>query len=105
MKKIAFLFALVTLLACSNDDDNTIKTYKSNGEIKGIDLTECACCGGYIIVIENKTYRFQEEFPNKENLDLENLPIWVALDWELKKDDACENHITITAIKQIQLID
>lgn len=101
MKKIILLLVLIISVSCSKNDDE--KTYKSVGIIEGIDMTMCACCGGYIIKIENKTYRFQDEFPNKENLDLENLPINVNLDWELKKDPCSSfNIITISAIEQIK---
>lgn len=103
MKKIVLLFVLIILASCSNDDK--VKTYKSEGKITGYDYTLCACCGGYFVEIENKIYRFPDEFPNKENLDLENLPIDIKLDWELKKDACIEDVITISAIEQIQVVD
>lgn len=98
MKKIVLLLVLIISVSCSNNDE---KTYKSVGIIEGIDMTMCACCGGYIIKIDTKKYLVQEELPNKENLDLNNLPITVKLDWELKKE-ACDNHITVSAIEQIK---
>jgi len=97
MKKISVFALLILLLSCANNDDST-KNYKSEGIITAIDFTECLCCGGYIIEIENNGYHFFDEFPNKENLDLENLPIKVKLDWELISG-TCDNFISISAIE------
>ncbi len=95
MKKLILLFVLIISVACSTDDDNE-KIYRSTGVIEGVDNGKCLCCGGYIIIIDEKRYLAPDELPNKENLDLENLPIKVKLDWELKNED-CDNHITVLA--------
>lgn len=103
MKKIIFLFTFILLVSCSNDD-NQVSKYKSVGVLEGLDMAMCACCGGYIIIIDNKRYLVQNELPNQENLDLENLPINVKLNWKFK-EQACDNHIIVSAIEQIQVVD
>lgn len=95
-----FIFIILSswmLISCLNDSDNN---FKSEGRITGIDLRLCACCGGYFIEIEDVVYNFPDEFPNKESLDLENLPLKVKLDWELKPG-GCDNFITISAIEPL----
>ena len=77
-----------------------MKNYKSEGIITGYDVRFCACCGGYFIEIEDDVYNFVGEFPNQGNLDLENLPLKVKLNWELKPE-GCDSFITISAIEAI----
>ncbi len=88
MKIIIFLSVLIVTLSiasCSSEEDE----FRSNGTITGIDIRECACCGGYIIDIDNVTYRFFE-LPDNSNLNLENpgFPIPVRLNW-IKDPNAC----------------
>jgi len=98
MKNLIFIvLTSLLLVSCSNDSDND---FNSEGLITGIDLRLCACCGGYFIEIEDVVYNFTDEFPNKESLDLENLPLKVKLNWELKSG-GCDNFITISAIEPI----
>ena len=100
MKKLILIFCISFLcFSCSNDDDST-KIYKSEGAIVGFDLTLCACCGGYIIEIDAVSYRLLDDFPPNSNLDLENLPLKIKLDWELISE-GCGNFITISAIEVV----
>lgn len=103
MKKIICLFTFILLVSCSNDN-NEVNKYKSVGVLEGLDMAMCACCGGYIIIIENKRYLIQNELPNQENLDLKNLPIDVKLNWEFRRQ-ACDDNIIVYAIEQIQVVD
>jgi len=100
MRKIVFYIFITLLVSCSTNDDG-LKSYKSEGTITGVDPRFCLyCCGGYFIEIEDEVYNFVGEFPNQEKLDLENLPLQVKLNWELKSE-GCDNFITISAIEAI----
>ena len=56
MKTIAILVFTFLALSFSSCDDaaSTVIT----GQIVGKDSAACACCGGYLILIDNFTYRF-----------------------------------------------
>jgi hypothetical protein len=55
MKTLAILvFTFLAISFSSCDDDTTIIT----GQIIGRDTAACTCCGGYLILINNATYRF-----------------------------------------------
>jgi len=56
MKTIAILvFTFLTLSFSSCDDGaSTVIT----GQIVGKDTAACTCCGGYLVLIDNFTYRF-----------------------------------------------
>jgi len=99
MKKVVLILILIFSISCSQNDNENI--YKSDGLITGIDWTLCVCCGGYFIEIEDEIYRFNEEFLPENNLNLEpeNLPLKVKLNWELSTS-GCE-FISITAIQAV----
>ncbi|MDO5988041.1 hypothetical protein Q4Q39_11560 [Flavivirga amylovorans] len=91
MRKIFLIITLCSLfLSCKNDDDSTKIQYESTAIIKGQDLTLCACCGGWVIEIDDITpdYRF-EMLPENSNIDLQKatFPINVKLNWEV--DNTC----------------
>jgi len=56
MKTIAILVFIFFSISFSSCDDaaSTIIT----GQIAGRDVASCSCCGGYLIFIDNFTYRF-----------------------------------------------
>ncbi|MDO5980299.1 hypothetical protein [Flavivirga spongiicola] len=102
MKKIVLLVTLCSLfLACKNDDDSAEIKYESTAVIKGQDLTLCACCGGWIIEIDNMTtdYRF-EILPENANIDLQKVtfPLNVKLNWEVNNTCASITRIIIEDI-------
>ena len=88
MKKIitvALLIIALSSVSCSLGGDDSM----SNGTITGIDIRECACCGGFFIEIDNVTYRFYDVPANSElNLENPTFPIYVKLDWA-KDANAC----------------
>ena len=92
---------------CSNDDDNSEIEFESTAEIKGLDLTLCACCGGWIIEIDGDgTDRRFIELPEDSDIDLDSiaddgLSISVKLNWS-ESDEYCGNGITIESIELIQ---
>jgi len=103
---LLLFMALGVLTSCSNDDDNSEIEFESTAEIKGLDLTLCACCGGWIIEIDGDgTDRRFEELPDDSDIDLDSiendgLPISVKLNWS-ESDEYCGNGITIESIELI----
>jgi len=97
MKKILFiLLVCVAVLSC---DDDTL-TYESTGQILGLDLALCACCGSWLIQIEGEESPYQfVALPQDSDIDLTtaNFPIDVQLNWELATT-GCSNYIIIEAI-------
>jgi hypothetical protein len=104
MKKLLFLLSLLVMVttaavvSCDKGDD----LYKSRGVIYGIDPTMCACCGGWLIEIDNVRYRF-EEIPENSGFTLisQSLPFAVRLDWQLVKD-GCPSSMKWITIERIK---
>ena len=98
------LFIVFGFFASCNNDDNSNNEFESTAKITGLDLTLCACCGGWIINIsgEDPDKRFTN-LPQSSNIDLENatLPINVKLNWS-ESNDYCGKGILIESIKLIQ---
>ena len=84
--------------SCHNNDSGNIKV--SGAVITGRDLTKCACCWGWIIEIDNVTYKF-DKAPAGSTIDLENLsyPASVNVRWH-RLTGSCSNRIEILAISQ-----
>lgn len=108
MKFKIYTLLLITgfafLTSCNNDDDNDSEIkFESTATITGLDLTLCACCGGWIIDIdgEDPDKRFTE-LPKDSNinLDVDALPISVELNWS-ESDEYCGKGITIESIKSL----
>lgn len=97
MKKILFAIMLsITVFSC---DDDTL-TYESTGQILGLDLALCPCCGNWLIQIEGEENPYQfMELPQDSSIDLTtaNFPIDVQLNWE-PVTIGCTNYIIIEAI-------
>lgn len=78
MKKLIIYVCILLLMSagCEKDDDF------STAQILGADMALCPCCGGWLIKIDNKTYRFFN-LPEDSNIDLETeiFPIDVSLEW------------------------
>ncbi|MEP7266313.1 MAG: hypothetical protein ABI844_01710 [Saprospiraceae bacterium] len=81
-------------MACSKDHSS----FKSSGEIIGLDYRKCACwgdkcgcCGNWVIKIEESSYLFKN-LPISPKLDLsdplQKFPIPIFLDWK-KDPDSC----------------
>ncbi len=92
MKKLfLFMSSLLLLLICCEDINDTVgdSQYESDGIITGVDMRECACCGGWFIDILDSTYRFYE-IPGNSSLKLneETFPLAVNLDWR-RADPQC----------------
>jgi len=100
MKTIAilvFTFLALTFSSC-DDSASTVIT----GQIVGKDAAACPCCGGYLILIGNFTYRFFEsDLPAGTTFlnGATNFPITVEIDYE-QQSDLC-NGIDRISVSQI----
>jgi hypothetical protein len=87
------------MFSCTKENDH----YKSVGTITGMDGTECGCCGGWIINIDDGRYLI-DSMPENSGLDLtkETFPVTVNLDWQLVNNGcSIANRITVQRIKKI----
>ncbi len=98
MKKfILLIFLISTSFYCSNNDDN----FESSAKIIGFDASFCACCGGWLIEIdENENLKRFDVLPKNATIDLQNatFPLLVNLNWT-KTDTYCGNGIIIDNIE------
>lgn len=93
---LIILMVFVAFVTCNKDKD----TYKSVGIITGEDMTMCACCGGYIIYIDDVRYLFDSVPENSGiNLQKETFPLTVQLDWQLI-ESGCHLRIEVLRIKK-----
>lgn len=91
------VFALLTFAGCDQTEDD-----RRDGTILGVDNALCACCGGYLIVIDGFTYRaFESDFPSTEILDNAAFPIEVRVAFEVE-GTPCNNinQIRISTIER-----
>jgi hypothetical protein len=99
MKAIKIIFLVLIMIACTKENSD----YKSVGTVTGNDPRMCACCGGWIIVIEDVIYLI-DSIPKDSNIDLstETFPVTVKLDWQLVSSGCSAfNRITVQRIKKI----
>jgi hypothetical protein len=100
MKVKITLFIIMIILAvnsCTKVSDD----YRSVGTITGQDLALCACCGGWIIYIDDVRYLF-DKIPDDSKFSLKDevFPVKVRLDWQLVSGGCPTNRITIQRIKK-----
>ncbi|MEI6274506.1 MAG: hypothetical protein WCP08_00890 [Prolixibacteraceae bacterium] len=88
------VLAFIFFATCTKERN----AYMSHGIISGQDFRMCACCGGWLIVIDNQQYQFNN-LPANVNINLSNekFPLAVKLDWELNTS-GCQNTITVLRI-------
>ena len=100
MKKIitaVLLILVLSTISCSLGGDGSM----SNGTITGLDVRECACCGGFFIEIDNVTYRFYDEPANSElNLENPTFPIYVRLEWANDANACLGDEIIVFRIEE-----
>ncbi len=102
MMRLILIFMVLTLsLSSCILDDPTFpgKGYQSEGEITGMDLRACACCGGWIIVIDGVNYRCWD-LPNTFKIDYNELPVKVMLDWKKDEKPCIGDEILVTRIQR-----
>ena len=97
IKPLVLIIIIMAVFAFCHKDN-----YMSEGIIIGPDLRDCACCGGWYIKIDTTTYEF-ESLPANSKIDLQNeqFPIIVSLNWQLSQRAACPSKfIDILAIRK-----
>ncbi len=98
-KHVIFLILQVCIIlsSCTKKEEE----FESKGLILGADLALCACCGSYIIELDNdgKAYRFME-LPEDSNLDLSQDSIKVNLNWNFDRECASITYINIEKIEK-----
>jgi len=100
-----FFVALLLIFSCDrdDDDDNVEISYESTGVIVGLDLTLCACCGGYLIRLEDSAENLNfDALPSSSDIELdkEEFPLAVKLNITRGISEACTNIIQIDAIEK-----
>ena len=96
MKQLLILLLLLaSLTACRKD-----KGYDNSGTIIGADYRKCMCCGGWFVVIEKDTLRFQQ-IPQWCGVDLTDAkyPVEVYLDWHYPDPQCMKDQIIVTRIE------
>lgn len=69
-----------------------------DGVIIGYDLRFCPCCGGYFVEIQNDTFRIQT-FPDTSfQINGNELPLEVLLDWSIPTNQCLGDEIEVTTI-------
>lgn len=100
--RLLIIFTIIGFIT-SCEDNATLEEveYESTGTIMGYDLTLCACCGGWILMIDNdpNTYRF-EELPEDSGLELDRNPLSVQFNWSINRE--CGSYIYLD-IEEIEL--
>jgi len=98
MKKgVLLIFLSIILFSCSKDDE--IK-FESSAKITGYDMRKCACCGGWLIEIEDiKAVKHFDNLPENSQIDLQNttFPLSVNINWT-ETDTYCGNGVIIDDI-------
>lgn len=90
--------ALLALGSCNNEENSI-----AQGTITGLDNRFCACCGGYLIIIDQFTYRFFEsDLPaGNTTLDGATFPLEVELRFENESDFCTDiDRISIQEMKR-----
>jgi hypothetical protein len=87
--------------SCEDDNSNEVDLIKSNAILGNYDLALCACCGGYIIFLENdsSSYRF-ETLPETSNIILPNEGLEVSITYEVDRVCAEITYLFITKIEE-----
>jgi hypothetical protein len=94
---LATVLICLVLASCMKDND-----FGQRGTITGPDYSLCYCCGGYLININDSTYRFLDlPEQNNINLDNESFPIKVILEWKKHPNPTLCNEIIILRIEKM----
>jgi hypothetical protein len=98
-KLLTVLCALVILLASCDKNNN----YRGDAKIIGYDVTECGCCGGYMVKMDDDNtnkYYLAKSLPSNAGINpMSTYPVSVEIDW-VKTDGDCDD--TFIAIKRIR---
>lgn len=84
----AIIGMIILGTSCSTEDKGTPAI------VKDTDLTECACCGGWVIILEDSDTRvLTDSLPIK--IDIEDLPVEVYMEY-VKSGRPCDDRILVT---------
>jgi hypothetical protein len=98
MKKSLFVFiTTISVLGC-NKNDRSDEKY-STGVITEMDPTKCYCCWGWVIRINNTTYKF-DKIPPGSSIDLATItyPATVKIKWRPSQTRHCSEFIDVLDI-------
>ena len=94
MKWKLIALAMVVFLAFCNKEDEMDK-----GIITGLDPRDCMCCGGWFVVINDNTWRF-DQIPEECTIDFSTAvyPMDVKLEWIKKIPHCLGDEIVVTKL-------
>jgi hypothetical protein len=102
--KLSLLLFLGLIIFISFNENESQTQFESTATISGLDMTLCACCGGWVINIngQESEKRFSE-LPQNSNIDLQNatFPLSVQLNWS-ESDEYCGKGISIESIELVE---
>ncbi len=101
LTKSFFLFlSFLVLFNFSCDDEPQF----AEGFVHDYDMTLCGCCGGFMVTIDDKEYKFSEnDLPSSavaSRITQDNLPLAITLQYKVKS--GCSGgRINITKVKSV----
>jgi hypothetical protein len=101
MKKLIFILIAAAVLFPGCKKNNAAGFIDSTGVITGRDLRKCACCWGWIIEINNTSYKF-DKIPVSSGIDLDNItyPTVVRVQWTTASGSCSGRLIEILSISR-----
>ncbi|MEL6718894.1 MAG: hypothetical protein AAFO82_06050 [Bacteroidota bacterium] len=97
MKNIILTFLLsAAFISC--EKENLDHAFESKGTIEGADFALCACCGGWVLKIDNdaKVYRL-DSLPSE--IEQEDLPVAIKFDSIVDRDCGGITYLNINRIE------
>jgi len=100
--KIFLLLTATFFLSQGCSKEEKMNANSSDAVITGFDLSECGCCGGYIVnIINNPPYSndfLARELPAGSDIySGADFPIYVKIEWQADTTE-CERRIIITKL-------
>lgn len=101
MKKLVVCASFLLLVSWGCDSDDDFNNF-NNARILGYDQALCPCCGGWLIEIDNSTFRFFD-LPVESNIDLEEeiFPLEVTLFWSKDRNGCLGDEIKVKKIEKL----
>lgn len=85
---------------CRNDKDVDGKKFSGKGVITSMSGEKCACCWGWNISIDGKSYRFEKVPAGSINLETLTYPTPVSITWRDVKGGCNGTIIEVLAISK-----
>ena len=99
---ILICIAALCIYSCQRVDDDNVDEFESEGVVLGVDLTQCACCGGFLTKFDGRDETFLfVDLPSNSTLDLaaQNFPVNIRANWTEGVSEACPLFISIEDIE------